>query len=171
MTVHRYPLHALRGDLAGAALGAAGTLALLLAAQPGWFGGLILGGLALLFLGFLCRTLVQAGRTVRLAPDALRMAGPLDLPIFRRTIPWTCIRRVGLRYFATRRDRAGGWLELTVAGPDATISLESGIEGFETILARVAAAARANGAAMNEDTAENLSALGALPRWAAGEGA
>ena len=156
---HRYPLRALRGDLLRAAMGAAGAGGLLLLIQPGWFGAVALGGLTLLFLGFLLRTSMQAGRVIELTPSEIRSRGPFDLAIFRIAIPWAGIRRIGLRYYATSRDRRGGWLALTVQGADATIRIESQIDGFDAILARVAAAAQAAGAAMSDDTAENLTAL------------
>ncbi|MGE4219813.1 MAG: hypothetical protein AB7G39_10230 [Alphaproteobacteria bacterium] len=165
MSLHRYPLHALRGDLAGSALGIALAGGSLLAARPGWAGTLLLGGLAVLFAGFLARTVARLRQAVELAPDALRLTGPG----IRRAIPWTAVEAVALRYFATRRDRSGGWLALSVRGAGTTIRIESQIDGFETILARVAEAARATGAAMTEDTAGNLSALGILPPGAATE--
>ena len=159
MSRHRYPPRALRGDLIGAGFGAALAGGLLLAVRPGWAGALLLGGLAALFLGFVLRTLARARQVVELTPDALSLSGPG----LHRTLPWDGIRHLGLRYFATRRDRSGGWLVLTLGGAGTTIRIESQIDGFDAILARAAAAARANGATMSDDTAGNLSALGILP--------
>ncbi len=159
MTRHRYPLRALRGDLIGAGFGTLLAGGLLPALRPGWAGALLLGGLAALFLGFFLRTLARAWQVVEMTPDALHLSGPG----IHRTLPWDGIKHVGLRYFTTRRDRSGGWLVLTLRGAGTTIGIESLIDGFDAILARAAAAARANGATMTDDTAGNLSTLGMLP--------
>ena len=80
--------------------------------------------------------------------------------LIRRRLPWAELTRCTLGYYSTRRNREGGWMQLTLACGGRRLRIDSQIEGFETILRRVARAAAERGIALDRTTVENLRALG-----------
>ncbi len=116
---------------------------------------IILGGLALLFGGYGVRTYWRHRTSVEVSDEALHTHGP-----FGKTVPWAALDEVRLRYFSTRRDRAKGWMQLTVKGQEATIQLDSTLDAFEDVARRVVEVARHRGIELNEATRSNLDALG-----------
>jgi hypothetical protein len=79
----------------------------------------------------------------------------------RRRLPWQQLRRLQLAYYAPRRARQDGWLQLTLRGPArAPIRVDSTLDGFEEVLRRATAAAAANELALDPTTEANLAALG-----------
>jgi hypothetical protein len=74
-------------------------------------------------------------------------------------ILWRDIASLELRYFATKRDRSEGWMQLTLKSADATLRLESALEGFENITRAAAQAAAQRGLPLSPPTLENLRAL------------
>lgn len=117
----------------------------------------ILGTLLLLFVGFGVRTAIRQMTRIETTPDALVAIGP-----FGRAMPWNGISKVELKYFSTQRDRKGGdaWIQLKVCDPAGCLKLESSLDRFEELVAKVAAAAFENGAKMSEVTMENLTTMG-----------
>jgi len=152
MSEHRYPTRMLLEDYAR---GAAGLLFLAIALVPmHWALHLVFGLVALLLLGFGARTVLRGRSRIVLGEDAIAVVGP-----FGKRLPWAALSGLKLRYFSTRRDRKRGWMELTLSGPDARLTIESQIDGFETIVRRAAAAAKARGLSVDASTEGNLAAL------------
>ena len=163
MSLHCYPARAVRADYLRAGLGMALTGGPLLVAQPGVVAVSALAGLAGLFALYGVRTWVRQRTTVEVTDDGISTAGAS-----RVTLPWREVRGVTLKYYSTRRDRTGGWMQLSLAGRGRTLRLDSSIDGFDAILARAASTAHVNRLALAPATVSNFSALG-IP-VAGGEG-
>ncbi|HEY9568585.1 MAG TPA: hypothetical protein VIR38_10880, partial [Thalassobaculum sp.] len=110
----------------------------------------------------LVRTALRGATTVEVDAAGLRTTGPLA-----RAIRWDDLTGIELRYFATRRDKEGGWMQMKLQGGGRTISLESTLEDFAVVAGRAVGAAASNRLALSQATRENLRALG----LAAGGGA
>jgi hypothetical protein len=154
MTRHRYPGRALAADYARSALGLGATGGIVAFANALPFWTYLFGGLALMFLAYGVRTAVRQLTVVECSETGLAAGGPRPI-----SIAWKDVRDVRLRYFSTRRDRSAGWLQLTVAGPRASIRLDSQLQDFEAVAARALRAAEANGVEIGRDTAANARAL------------
>jgi hypothetical protein len=137
---------------AAAGLGATGGVAAFANALPFWT--YVFGGLALMFLAYGVRTALRQLTVVECSEMGLAAEGPRPI-----SIAWKDMRDVRLRYFSTRRDRRGGWLQLTVAGRRSAIRLDSTLEGFGAVARRALAEAQRNGLTLRPDTAANAEAL------------
>lgn len=156
MRYHRYPLRSLIWDYGRAALGLLIALVPLAIGNPGSFFTVILVALALLFLGYALRTLRLQMTAYEIQPDGLLSHGPL-----KRFHAWDKISKIGLRYYATTRDKSRrdlkrGWLELKVVSPAGTMRIDSEVNGFDAILDAVSAAAQKHDIEMDETTEENF---------------
>ncbi|HSK38850.1 MAG TPA: hypothetical protein VK943_03695 [Arenibaculum sp.] len=127
-----------------------------------------LGGAAFLFLLFALRTAQRNATRVEVDDDGIRtVVGPREGPpgegslggLLGSRVEWAALRRVRLDYYSTRRDRKGGWMQMTLRGP-GTIRLESTLDGFDLIAERVAEAARMRGLPLGDATVQNFSFLG-----------
>jgi len=162
MTELQYSAAALRGDYVRAGIGLALTLGPQLAiplASPATY---VLAPAALLFLAFGVRTWRRQKSRILLTSEGISLFCP-----HRVNLDWTNVRSVRLSYFSTRRDRTGGWMQLTLKGTDPqrpgrlrTIRVDSTLEEFTSVAAQAAAAALRNGLALSEATAANFAALG-----------
>lgn len=154
MSRHRYRGQALAADYmrAVAGAGATGGLAAFANALPVWT--YVLSGLALMFLAYGVRTVVRQFTTIECTEAGLAASGLRPV-----AIAWKDVRDVRLRYYSTRRDRSAGWLQLTVAGPQGAIRLDSNLEGFSSVAARALRAAEDNGLQLGPDTQANASGL------------
>ena len=151
---HRYPLAALLPDygrgLIGAALsGGAWSLA---PAAPAAI--VIFGGLTGLFLVFTMRNVWRHRMRVALDAETMAVDGMRN-----RSLAWRDLSGLRLRYYATRRNRQGGWMTLQLRAGRTSIALDSSLTGFSDIVARAIAAARRNGVALDAVTLANLAAL------------
>jgi hypothetical protein len=158
MTQHRYPKVALLADYARAALGLALTVPPLLLVARTPVAVAILGGLAVLFACFALATLLRQLGTVRLDDRGIAVAGG-----WSRRIAWQSLDRLRLRWFAARRDRQKGYMELALKGGGRRIAIDSRIEGFDALVAAAFAAAEARRLALDDTTLANLAALGFVP--------
>lgn len=159
MTRHRYPRTAILGDYARAALGLALTLPpLLLVAMLPWV-RLLFAGLAALFAAFAAATLARQLGTIRLDETGIAVTGP-----WPRRIEWRALEALRLRWYAGRRDRSRGFLQLVLRGGGRRLALDSRVDGFEVIAAAAARAAAERGLALSEATQVNLAALGIVAR-------
>ncbi|HJN04724.1 MAG TPA: hypothetical protein QF665_06410 [Alphaproteobacteria bacterium] len=155
MTRHRYSLGLFVGDEIKAGAG------LILTGGPLLFSGLstvvftILAAVAALFVIYAVRVALRHLTAIDVSDEMICAVGPLPA-----RIEWTRLRSVRLRYYSTRRDRERGWMYLTVRGPDATIRIESSIEGFAAIACRAASEAERHGLELNAQTRTNLQGLG-----------
>lgn len=150
----RYPAAALAGDYARAAAGLAMSgLPLLLLDLSAWV-ALPLAAAAVLFAVFAARTALRQVTRIVLDEDGVRAEGP-----FGGAVRWTDLRGLRLRYYATRRDRADGWLVMTLTG-GGRVRVDSTLDGFDALAERAADAAGRNGIALDRATEDNLLALG-----------
>ena len=154
MREHRYPPAAMLSDYVVSGGGLALTLPPLavfdLPVLTVWI-------LALMSLGFAAHGIgVVRRQRIRVETDAdgLWFSPP------RRRIAWNGITRFGLSYFSTRRDGAHGWMELKLAGPGATLRVDSRLERFDELVGRAWRAALRCGVELDTTTRANLQALG-----------
>ena len=120
---------------------------------------LLLGALALLFAWFGARTALRHLSRVELSKYGVALRGPVA-----RRVPWADLDRMKLAYYAPRRSRDQGWLQLTLhAGDGAAIRLDSTLTGFDQVLAQASRAARAKALPLDAATHANLVALGLEP--------
>jgi hypothetical protein len=155
MSHHRYPARGLVPDYARAGAGFALTGGPLLAVPADPIVAYALAGMAALFLLFGVRTALRHVTVVELSPEGIRSSGPLAA-----ALPWSGLSSVRLSYYATRRDRAKGWMQLRLAGSGGRLSVDSAIDGFPAIAAAAYEAARRNRVRLSDITATNLLALG-----------
>jgi hypothetical protein len=155
MSIHRYSLQNLLPDYlrggAGLIIGGGGWLL-----APGMLHVVVIfGGLTLLFLLFTMRTVARQYTRIEMTDDAITSGGTR-----RRTLRWSDLDRVKLRYYSTRRNRSGGWMTLKLARGRTAISVDSNIDGFDVIAARAARTIVESRAAADDVTLANLAALG-----------
>lgn len=151
--IHRYPLRAMVPDYARAALGLAGTGALLLGTDPSPLASILCAALGALFatLG------VQAGLRHLRALD-VSDAGIRAVPGGDR-LAWNSLTGVKLGYFSLRRDGRRGWLELKLRFGRHILRLDSRLEGFAAVARRAVREAEHADVALDRATVENLRML------------
>jgi len=159
MRVYRYPLRSLLGDYLRAGVGLAVGFVVLVTVPPSLAVLGVFGGLTVLFVVFGLRTVQRHLLQVALTDEQICGAA------FRtQVLPWGSLERLKLRYYGTRRQRTrddgGGFMQLTLKGGGAALTLESSIDGFERIAWHAAKAARDNGISLDPTSAGNLLQLG-----------
>lgn len=155
MTVLRYPVRALAGDYARAAVGLALCGGGALLATVGGAAFWILAALAALFAGFAAWTALRHATAVTLDAGGIAAAGPRPA-----RIDWAALDRMRLAYYSTRRDRGNGWMQLTLGAGRTRLRLDSALDDFPLVAAAASRAADANGIALSAATRANLEALG-----------
>jgi hypothetical protein len=155
MSEHRYRARAIRGDYIRAGAGLALVAVPLAAAPLGPVAGSILGAAGLLFAGFGGRTWLRHKSRYRVDERGIARDGP-----FGTMLPWSALAGLRLRYYSTRRDRTGGWMQMTLKGDGATMRIDSTLEGFRDVARAALDAAGAAGIALDAATLENAGALG-----------
>jgi len=125
----------------------------------------VLGVLTTLFLAFGATTYIRQRCRIELDGETISARG-----LFPVRLSWSALDGVRLRYFATRRDRKNGWMELTLRGAGCKVRLDSRIDDFPAIAQRAADAARRRHLGLASATVANFAALGIeLGSQAAGE--
>ncbi len=161
----RYQRKPIVGDMIRAVVGVILTGVPLLFVEPSPATLAIFGGLAALFALFGVRTLLRARSVIELGRDGVTVKGMLG-----GTIAWQKVQTMKLGYYTTRRDRQGGWMQLTLQGGGKRLRFDSTLEGFDRLVRRAVAAATANGAVLSSPTLANLAALDvAVPEASASE--
>ena len=150
-TSHRYKAGALIGDYGRAGIGVFFTLGPLAVTTPLPVVTGILGALGALFLAYGVRTVIRHCTVIRLSAKGMEANGPLGT-----RLTWADVRGLSLRYYSTRRDRTGGWMQLRVRGRRRAVRIDSAIDDFDVILARAARAARTKEITLDPSTIENL---------------
>lgn len=164
VTRHGYPAMAMAGDYLRAAAGLVPCLVLLMSVSPLSVGGMVLGGLAVVFGAFAVRTVLRHGTRIEAGDDGVRSVGA-----WRRAISWHELDRMKLGYYSTRRDRRAGWMQLDLGAGKARIKLDSRIDGFDDLVRRVAIVAAERRLELSPATVSNLQALGIrLPEYGDG---
>lgn len=153
---HRYPTSSVYSDYGRVALGLVVTLPPLLLIDLPAVVAALFGALAALFAWFGWRTWLRQRSWVELSPEAIALRGPFD-----RHLEWRHLERLKLAYYAPRRSRQDGWLQLTLRGTGgASIRLDSNLEGFDRVLEQAAGAAGLRELELDPATAANLAAMG-----------
>ena len=132
----RYPSQTLWADYFRAGAGA------LLCGLPlvsieinNWVAG-ILGAGFVLFAAFFARTALRHATRYVLGPDTLCADGPGGT-----LVEWNRLDRMKLSYFSTKRDRTGGWMQLSIGSTGSrTLRVDSALDGFYDIVERAAQA-------------------------------
>jgi hypothetical protein len=152
----RYPITALYADYLRAAFGLALTAGPLLLLDLAAAVAALLGVFGLLFAWFGMRTVLRHLSRVELSGNAIALCGPVA-----RRLAWDDLERMKLAYYAPRRSRDDGWMQLTLRGRDGcAIQLDSTLAGFDQVLGQASRAARAKALSMDAATHANLAALG-----------
>lgn len=154
MTRHRYPSRIIVSDYMRAGVGTVLTLGPLTAVPAMSVAGIVLSLLSALFIFFAGRTWIRGRTEVELSDEGLVIT-----ELRYKIIHWKDVASLELRYFATKRDRTQGWMQLTLKSSDTTLRFESSLEGFEHIAREAAQAASRNGVPLSPSTLENLRAL------------
>lgn len=157
MSVHAYPRAVAIADFtrAGAGLCLAATPLLLVDTVP-----VVTALLAVLVAVFAVYALRTAGRQltrVEIDEEGVRARGPRP-----HTVSWRSLERVKLAYYSTRRDRTGGWLQLSITGGTGTLKVDSRIAGFDRLAQRAVTAARKKDLKLDPTTLYNFQSLGLL---------
>lgn len=156
MTRHGYALAALRGDYIRAGLGVTVATLLLAFTPPSSTMFYVAAGLLVLFAGFAIRLLWRRGTVIEADDGGITARAPWGRP---RRIAWGDLRQVGVRYYSTRRDRTGGWMDMKIKGTQDRIAFDSALTGFADLALDVARAAEAQGLSLDDTTRINLAAL------------
>lgn len=158
MSTYHYSSAALRADYLRAGLGFALTCGLgaLARGEPIALG--VLGGGALLFLAFGLRAWRRQGTAIELSEEGISTSGGRCV-----TLPWRQLTAVKLRYYTTKRDRTGGWMQLKLSAGGRRLSIESTLDGFVEVVRHCAREAAANHLPLDATTCSNLIALGVMP--------
>ncbi len=157
MSVHVYPPAVALADFARAGAG------LLIAAVPLALADtipvvtVILAVLVVVFAVYALRTASRQFTRVEIDENGVSARGPKT-----HAIPWRTLAGVKLSYYSTRRDRSGGWLQLTITGKTETLAVDSRIAGFDSLARGAAMAARKKGLKLDPTTLYNFQSLGLL---------
>ena len=155
MSEHRYRAQSLRGDYFRAGAGIAVCGGLVFAAGLDGVMFYVFAALTALFALFGWRTWVRNTTVVTIDDTGLAASG-----LGRVGFAWRDLSRVKLSFFATRRGRQDGWMQLTLAGAGSRIQIDSHIEDFDAILRRAHVAAMQQGVELNEATLANFASMG-----------
>ena len=162
MSEHRYPMDSLTGDYLRTAAGVVFCGGPLILVDVGFWPLIILGGLTALFTYFGWRTWLR--HTTLLTIDdtglATRSVKQPHVPWQAAALPWPDLQRYKLSYFSTKRDKTGGWMQLTLRGNGRKFQIDSAIDGFDEVARQAFQAARRNGVQFSETTVGNLGAIG-----------
>lgn len=151
--IHRYPRRTLLADYGRGAVGAAISATFWALSPVAVYSMVLFGGLTALFLVFVLRTALRQRLRVVSDESGIGVAG-------RAPILWRELDQIRLRYYATRRNKGNGWMNLKLGAGGRSLALDSTLEGFDDIAARATLAAAANGIALSDTTRANLAAMG-----------
>jgi hypothetical protein len=153
--VYRYAPTTIAAAYARSVFGLAVTLGPLVALQPAsWLGVVLVLGAAL-FLIYAAKSVARHSTRVVVDAAGIRTEG-----LFGVTIGWDALRAVEMNYYTTRSDGSGGWIELLVRGSGGLIRIESSLEGFTQIAARVAQEAIKRNRPLDDRARTHMRALG-----------
>ncbi len=150
-----YPAKAVMGDYARAAVGIVFTGVPALSLGQWTFAHWLLVPLCVLFLVFGWRTRIRQKTQIVWDDTGLSLSGSAQA-----SVRWDQVRSLKLAFYATGRDRTGGWMQLTLKSETAKIVADSAADNFPAFAARAAAAAQALDLTIDEISRANFSALG-----------
>ena len=155
MSVHAYPVRAIRADYMRAGIGMACCLAPLAVSGVAWPLAAVFATFAALFAIFGLRVMGRQAMRVRVTATGVSADGWRTVHI-----AWGEMSAMSLAYYSTRREKAKGWMQLRLKGRVGTVRVESTIDGFDSLVRTAARAAGANGVVLDLATRSNLGALG-----------
>ena len=170
-TLHRYDTRVLMGDYIRAGAGALICFAPLVFVEVASVLVYILLAIGAVFTVFGMRTLVKDMTRIELSAMGIRALEPRS-----NVIAWTELSRMKLAYYSMRRNRQGGnmdlsgsksWMELKLHGTGNVITVDSSLDGFDTVVAAALEAARDRELILNDVTLANLDAMGFAVRQGA----
>lgn len=133
------------------------TGAPLLAVEASTTMTVILGSMALLFAAFGIKTILRQRTQVTLDDRGMEMR-----VLGVRRLDWTDLSALKLAYYATRRDREAGWMQLTLRGPAGRLRIDSTLSQFDRIVERAVQAATERNLAMTAATRANLASMNVI---------
>jgi hypothetical protein len=152
----RYPRQTLWADYIRAAAGTALCAVPLLALDVNRWLAMVFGAGLLLFGAFFVRTALRQRTRYVLSTDTLCADGPAGA-----LVEWNRVDRLKLSYYSTKRDRSGGWMQLSVGSTGSgTVRVDSSLDGFYDIVEKAAQAAVAAGLELTPATRANLQSMG-----------
>jgi hypothetical protein len=155
MPTLRYPASTLYFDYLRVAFGLALTAGPLLLLDLARAVAALLATFGLLFAWFGVRTMLRHLSWLELSAEAVTLRGPIE-----RRLPWSQLKRLKLAYYAPRRARQDGWLQLSLHGATGpAIRVDSTLSGFDQVLRRARQAARAKDLPLDPTTEANLAAV------------
>jgi hypothetical protein len=151
---YSYPSSNMRADYARAGIGVliTGGPALVLPVAPTV--RVILLALALVFLGFAIHTAFRHRTRFTVTEQGIS-AHPRGIHL-----RWNDLTAVKLDYYSANKESRGGWMQLTLRSGNKRLRLDSHLTGFAAIAGHAAAAANANGLAVDPTSMSNFEALG-----------
>jgi hypothetical protein len=158
MLEFRYPLSALVKDYLLGVLGLAASVQILATTETGsgifWF-------FVALAVFFLIVTANAANRHV--TRITVNEDGITTGPWQRRFIAWKDLKGLSLRFYAVRSvfgRNKGGWMTLKLKADGGTITVDSDLPHFQSLVTKAAHIAKENGVLVDAYTAHNLLSLG-----------
>ena len=155
MSEHRYPKGTVIADYSRGAAGLFVTAGPLLMVSVTTFAAVVLGSMAVLFAVFLVRTAAQHRMVIGLDDDKISAQSWST-----KTINWDGLTHLQLRYFAVKKDRSQGWMQLILKAPLTTLRFDSTVSGFDEITKAAYKAAQRNDLVLSPPTMENLGVRG-----------
>lgn len=154
---YRYPASTIVRDYLLGGVGLALFLLPLLAFDLPDVTAYICSLVSVLFIFHLGQTVIRHRTCIEMDDRVIRNRGN------QRSVAWSEMTTVALKYFSVRRDRDAGWLELRLGSEKQSIHLDSRIEGFNAIAEQAARVADQNRLALDNATVSNFDALGIQP--------
>jgi|GEM_PF-1931852 len=96
---------------------------------------------------------------VTITPETISINRPIT-----KTIRWSALETMSLRYFSTRRDGTNGWHRLTIGAGGHNIKLTSDLDKFEHIVVQAFRSTQNAGIQLDMPTRTNLMAFGLIHR-------
>jgi hypothetical protein len=150
-----YPAKAVMGDYVRAGIGVLFTGVPALSLGEWTFAHWLLVPLCTLFLVFAWRTRVRQTTAIEWDDTGLSLSGAAQV-----RLRWDQVRSLRLAFYATGRDRTGGWMQLTLKSDAGKIVADSAADNFSAFAARAVAAAQAHDLTLDDVTCANFQAIG-----------
>lgn len=154
MSVHRYPPNSLVGDYMRAGAG------FLVTALPVvWLKPAAPIALMLTLIAIACGYLLYRTMDRQRAVVSFDEQGVMYQAFRGHAFAWESLSSMVLSYYALKRDRTDGWMQLTLKAGPRTIKVDSRLDGFVELVRYSSRAARMNSLPLNPITVANLRAL------------
>lgn len=158
--VYSYGRSEIRRELGHAIAGAAVAAVMLSATRQAPVFATLFAGLLCLFAAYGAKSLLKRKLRVRLTDAGLVIAPPRFFFALRKDLRWEDLAEMRLRFYSQQRDRKEGRFALRLRTPSQRVTLDSTLDGFETILQAATRHARSNGLAIDRVTEANLDSFG-----------